>query len=99
MTRLSIEVNVRRVDTSPQLPIQLRKADVVRYFDGNMATVGRAFVATTHRKALSRIAVFNWPDLLPELRARQLLEAYPDLGRFVLDPITGAPKRKGSGQG
>lgn len=74
----------------------LRKSDVVAFFNGNMAEVGRAFAATTHGKPLTKTAVRLWPDededgqpgLVPELRARQLLETYPDLREFVLDPIT-----------
>jgi hypothetical protein len=65
----------------------LRKTDVIAYFDHNMAAVGRAFEPITG-KALTKGAVRLWPDLVPELRARQLLEQYPALQEFVLDPVT-----------
>ena len=63
---------------------------------GGNGQVGRAFAATTHGRPLTKTAVRNWPELeedgqpglVPELRARQLLDAYPDLRAFALDPIT-----------
>lgn len=67
--------------------VLLRKSDVVTFF-GNMAEVGRAFATTSNNKALSKVAVHAWGDLLPELRARQLLDGYPGLRDFVLDPVT-----------
>lgn len=66
----------------------LRKRDVVGHFGGSYAAVARAFQETTHGRALSRVAVRNWPDVVPELRARQLVEGFPDLRAFLLDPIT-----------
>ena len=66
----------------------LRKADVLQHFGNNAAAVGRALVSPDKPKGISRIAVRAWPDLVPELRARQLLEAYPDLRALVLDPVT-----------
>jgi hypothetical protein len=68
--------------------ILLPKAAVVSYFGGNMAAVGRAFVPTTHREKLSRIAVLRWGQYVPEPRARQLLDVYPDLHNLLLDPIS-----------
>jgi hypothetical protein len=65
----------------------LRKSDVVAHFNDNFAAVGRAFEPITG-KALTKVAVRQWPELVPELRARQLLEQYPELREFVLDPIT-----------
>lgn len=59
----------------------LRKADVIRHFGGNKAAVGRAC-------GITRIAVHNWPDLVPELRARRLLDSHPELKDLLLDPVT-----------
>lgn len=66
----------------------LRKADVVRHFGNNMAAVGRAFAPLEPPAGLSRVSVKKWPELVPELRARQLLELYPELREYVLDPVT-----------
>lgn len=67
----------------------LRKADVLAYFGNNCAAVGRAFApANVAGRALSKTAVRNWPEFVPELRARQLLEGYPELRDLVVDPVT-----------
>lgn len=79
--------------------ILLPKTAVIKHFGGSMAAVGRAFAATTHRGALTRVAVRNWPAMVPELRARQLLDAYPELAAFVLDPITRRRRARGTPQG
>lgn len=65
----------------------LRKSDVVAHFGQNYAEVGRAFIPILD-KPLTKVAVRQWGELVPELRARQLLEQYPELREFVLDPIT-----------
>jgi hypothetical protein len=56
-----------------------------------MGAVGRAFAATTHKKALVRQAVRQWDEYVPEHRARQLLDVYPDLRNLLLDPISLRP--------
>lgn len=61
----------------------LRKADVLARFGNNNAAVARAF-----NPPISRVAVRKWPELVPELRARQLLDLYPELRECVLDPVT-----------
>jgi len=65
----------------------LRKADVVAFFGNSYAKTARAFEPFLD-KPLSRNAVRQWPDIVPELRARQLLDHYPDLKAYVLDPVT-----------
>lgn len=65
----------------------LRKSDVVTHLGGSFASVGRAF-APILGKPMSKVAVRKWGELVPELRARQLLEHYPSLKEFVLDPET-----------
>jgi len=67
----------------------IRKSDVLGLYDGNHAAVARAFTPP-----LSRVAVRNWPDYVPELRARQLLEIHPELRDFVLDQETGMTPRQ-----
>lgn len=66
----------------------LRKSDVLRHFGNNNAKVGRAFAPVVPPNGISRVAVHNWPELVPELRARQLLDLYPELRAFTLDPVT-----------
>lgn len=66
----------------------LRSKDVIAHFEGNHAAVGRAFAATSHGQALSRVAIRKWPEFVPELRARQLIERYPELRELVVDPVT-----------
>lgn len=67
----------------------LRKSDVVTHFGGSFAATGRAFAPILgNGKGLSKVAVLKWSEMLPELRARQLIEQYPDLREFLLDPIT-----------
>lgn len=66
------------------MPILLRKSDVLPFFGNNQAAVARDF-----DPQISRIAVHRWPDLVPELRARQLLDRHPELRDYVLDPVTG----------
>lgn len=67
--------------------LQLRKSDVVAHFGGTFAGTARAF-APVIGQPLSRNAVRQWPDIVPELRARQLLDHYPELQDLVLDPGT-----------
>lgn len=61
----------------------LRKADVVGHFGNNYAAVGRAFTPP-----ITKVAVRNWPEIIPELRARQLIDTYPELKELLLDPVT-----------
>lgn len=65
--------------------LQLRKKDVVAYFGGTYAATARAFEPAIG-SPLSKNAVRQWQDIVPELRARQLLDYYPDLRDLVLDP-------------
>lgn len=65
----------------------LRASDVVAHFGGSCAATARAFAPITG-SALSRNAVRQWPELVPELRTRQLLDHYPELRDLVLDPHT-----------
>lgn len=65
----------------------LRKSDVVAHFGGTFAGTARAFEPILD-KPLSRAAVRQWPEVVPELRARQLLDHYPELKDLVLDPGT-----------
>lgn len=75
----------------PPAEILLPKVAVVRYFGGSMGAVGRAFLRTTHRKPLVRQTVRLWGEYVPEHRARQLLDVYPDLKALLLDPISLRP--------
>lgn len=59
---------------------KILKKDVVAYF-GTMAEVARAFDPPLTRQAVNR-----WPEHVPELRARQLIEKIPDLQLFLSDP-------------
>jgi len=62
----------------------LRTSNVLAYFGGNRGEVARAF-----SPPLTRQAIRQWGEFVPELRARQLLEKHPDLQAAVLDPDTG----------
>ncbi len=65
----------------------LRKKDVVAFFGPTFGHTGRAFTPILG-KPLSKNAVRQWPDFVPELRALQLLKQYPALQDLVLDPVT-----------
>ena len=65
----------------------LRKKDVVHHFGDNMAAVGRAFEPIVPG-GLTKVAIRSWPELVPELRARQLCDQYPELRELLLDPVT-----------
>lgn len=67
----------------------LRKTDVVRFFGDNMAATARACVSPRKPKGLSRVAVVRWGEYVPELTAIRLLENYPALREFVVDPASG----------
>lgn len=71
------------------MAILLRKSDVLDLFNGNHAAVGRDF-----NPALSRVAVLKWPEFVPELRARQLLDRHPRLKELQVDPETGLSLRE-----
>ena len=71
------------------MSILLRKSVVLALFGGNHAAVGRDFTPP-----ISRVAVLNWPEFLPELRARQLLERHAELKQDVVDPETGLSLRE-----
>lgn len=65
----------------------LRKQDVVAHFGPTNGHTARAFIPIIGR-ALSKNAIRQWPDYVPELRAMQLLKQYPELQELVLDPST-----------
>lgn len=74
------------------MSIQLRKKDVLAYFGNNGAAVARAITAI-QEQPMSRVSVSRWKDIIPELKARKLLDAYPELKECVLDPTTGLSLR------
>lgn len=65
----------------------LRSADVVAHFGPTNGHTARAFIPIIGRP-LSKNAVRQWGEYVPELRARQLLDHYPNLRELVLDPVT-----------
>lgn len=71
------------------MSIRLRKSDVVRHFGNNMAEVGRACISPDRPNGINRISVRAWGEFVPELTARRLVERYPDLRDYVVDPETG----------
>lgn len=71
----------------------LRRDDVIAHFGNNRAAVGRAFVPIIGR-ALTKAAVRQWPELVPPLRARELVEQYPELRELLLDPVTRLTRRE-----
>lgn len=40
-------------------------------------------------EAYNKSQVGRWGELLPELQSRQLVERFPELRDYVLDPVTG----------
>ena len=42
---------------------------------------------------MSRVSVGRWKEIIPELKARKLLDHYPELREYVLDPATGLSLR------
>lgn len=65
----------------------LRKTDVVAFFGPTNGHTARAFIPI-EGAALSKNAVRQWPEFVPELRALQLLKQYPGLQDLVVDPVT-----------
>lgn len=75
------------------MTILLRKSDVFERFGGTAPKVALAF-APFLDKPLARQAPLQWGEFLPELRARQLIEHYPDMKDLVVDPKTGLSLRE-----
>lgn len=69
------------------MTILLRKTDVVAFFGPTNGHTARAFEPILG-KPLSKNAIRQWPEYVPELRAMQLLKHYPALEELVLDPAT-----------
>ena len=74
------------------MSIQLRKKDVLAHFGNNCAEVARA-ITTIQGFPISRVSVGRWKEIIPELKARKLLDHYPELREYVLDPATGLSLR------
>jgi hypothetical protein len=61
--------------------MKIKTADALSLFDNSPTALGRAFAPP-----ISRWAVHQWGEYMPELRARQLVERRPEAAAYIEGP-------------
>ena len=71
------------------MPLLIRKADALALFEGSPARLRTVFPEELRGGVLRRLtrqAINDWGEYLPELRAHQLIAARPDAAALIVGP-------------